>query len=477
MKNQQACARSGQGVQTGWGALLSGANAMRALVLAGGVVLHAVNVYIVTTILPTVVQDIGGLDLYAWNTTLFVVASILGSALSPKLLALTGPKGSYAVAALIFAVGALVCALAPNMSLLLFGRFVQGIGGGFLFALAYAMIRLVFAEPLWPRAMALVSAMWGVATLAGPAVGGVFAQWGMWRAAFGSVALIAVLFAALALVVLPKREQHAAAVSKVAIPVIQLLLLTLAVLAISAGSTSADVLQNALGLGLAGVLAVALLVVEKRSSTKLLPSGAFQFRSAIAKLYALMSLLVLTVTSGEVFAPLFLQVLHQQSPLVAGYLTALMGAGWTVGAIISSGLGGKAITRAIMAGPILGLLGMVGLVVLLPDTSTGSVLALAPICLALALIGVGVGVAWPHLLVRVFKAVPAQEQELAGASITTIQLFATASGAALAGMIANAGGLIDPGGVEGTRQAAYYLFGVFAVAPLLGIGVARNCRA
>lgn len=79
---------------------------MRALVLAGGVVLHAVNVYIATTILPTVVQDIGGLDLYARNTTLFVVASILGSALSPKLLAMTGPKGSYGLAAVIFAVGA-----------------------------------------------------------------------------------------------------------------------------------------------------------------------------------------------------------------------------------------------------------------------------------------------------------------------------------------------------------------------------------
>lgn len=477
MKNQQVCMSDGEGIQTGWGDLLSGANAMRALVLAGGVVLHAVNVYIATTILPTVVEDIGGLDLYAWNTTLFVVASILGSALSPKLLAWAGPKGSYAVAALIFALGAIICALAPSMSILLFGRFVQGIGGGFLFALAYAMIRLVFAEPLWPRAMALVSAMWGVATLAGPAVGGVFAQWGMWRAAFGSVALIAVIFAVLAAVVLPKRENQAAMGSKVAIPLIQLLLLTLAVLAISAGSTSADVLQNAFGLGLAGVIVVALLAVEKRSSTKLLPSGAFQFGSAIATLYALMSLLVLAVTSGEVFAPLFLQVLHQQTPLVAGYLAALMGAGWTVGAVISSGLGERAIRHAIMAGPILGLLGMVGLVILMPEVSTGSFMDLALICLALALIGLGVGVAWPHLLIRVLKAVPAQEQELAAASITTIQLFATASGAALAGMIANAGGLINPGGVEGTRQAAYYLFGIFAAAPLAGIGVARNCRA
>ena len=460
----------------GWGDLLSGANAMRALVLAGGVVLHAVNVYIATTILPTVVQDIGGLDMYAWNTTLFVVASILASALSPKLLQMVGPKGSYGLAAVIFALGAVVCAVAPTMSIMLIGRFVQGIGGGFLFALAYAMIRVVFEEKLWPRAMALVSGMWGVATLLGPAIGGMFAQWGIWRAAFWSVALIAMVFAVLALGILPKREKQAGASAKASVPLAQLILLTLSVLAISAGSASSQVMQNVLGLGGAFVLGMVLLAVEARSQKKLLPTGAFQFRSAIAALYGLMSLLVLTVTSGEVFAPLFLQILHQQSPLLAGYLAALMAAGWTVGAIASSGLSGQGIQRAILAGPVLGLIGMVSLALLVPKTSAGHWLDLAPICLGLALIGLGVGLAWPHLLTRVLKAAVPQEQELAGASITTIQLFATATGAALAGMIANAGGLIDPGGVEGTARAAYYLFGFFALAPLLGIVVARNCR-
>ena len=78
-----------------WAALLSGTNGVRSLALAGGVVLHAINVYIATTILPSVVKDIGGIDYYAWNTTLFVAASILGSALSARLLgrllALMGP--------------------------------------------------------------------------------------------------------------------------------------------------------------------------------------------------------------------------------------------------------------------------------------------------------------------------------------------------------------------------------------------------
>lgn len=168
----------------GWSALLLGKNGLRSAALAGGVALHAINVYLVTTLLPSVVKDIGGLDYYAWNTTLFVVASIIGSVLSTRALGILGPKLAYALAGLVFMLGCGLCALAPDMGWLIIGRSVQGLGGGLLFALPYAMIRLVFDEPLWPRAMALISAMWGAATLIGPAVGGVFAEHGAWRAAF-----------------------------------------------------------------------------------------------------------------------------------------------------------------------------------------------------------------------------------------------------------------------------------------------------
>ncbi|MGB8416986.1 MFS transporter [Paraburkholderia sp.] len=462
--------------KSGWSNLLSGANGVRSLALAGGVALHAINVYIATTILPTVVRDIGGLDLYAWNTTIFVVASILGSALSTRLLQVTGPRGAYVLAASVFAAGAVVCAVSPTMPLMLIGRLIQGIGGGFLFALAYAMIRIVFDEALWPRAMALVSGMWGVATLVGPAVGGIFAEWGVWRAAFWSVTLVAMLFALLAVAVLPRKERHPFQSLGTSTPFLQLLLLTFTVIAISAGSASLDLTRNVLGIVIALVLATLLVGAEARSRQKLLPSDAFRPASTIAALYAMMSLLVVTVTSGEVFAPLFLQVLHHQSPLIAGYLAALMAAGWTLGSITSSGATGRFIGHAIMAGPVLGLAGMVGLDVFVPKNGAGAWMELAPICLALVAIGFGVGLAWPHLLTRVLKAVPPHEQELAGASITTIQLFATATGAALAGMVANAGGLIDPGGVVGTAHAARWLFGIFAIAPLFGVVVARRCR-
>lgn len=458
--------------RVGWGDLLSGANGVRSLALVGGVALHAINVYIATTILPSVVQDIGGLDLYAWNTTVFVVASIMGSALSTRLLQRAGPRGAYVIAAAVFAIGALICAASPSMPIMLMGRLVQGLGGGFLFALAYAMIRVVFHETLWPRAMALVSGMWGVATLIGPAVGGVFAQLGVWRAAFWSLAPVAILFALLAAMVLPKRD--APLTERSAIPFTQIALLMATVLAISTGSAFPSLTGNILGVLAAIVLTILLVSVETRARLKLLPEGTFRPTAPIAALYAMMFLLSMAVTSGEIFVPLFLQVLHHQSPLVAGYLAALMAAGWTLGSLASAGASGRGVDRMIMAGPFLVLVGMVALTALAPNVSAGGWLELAPICLALAGIGLGVGLAWPHLLTRVIQAAGPSEQELAGASLTTVQLFSTALGAALAGMVANAGGLIDPGGTAGTASAARWLFAVFTLAPLLCLLTVRR---
>lgn len=452
-------------VERGWGALLSGRNAVRSLTLAGGVALHAINVFIATTILPSVVADIGGLDYYAWNTALFVVASILGSALSAKLLQRTGPRGAYGVAAFVFAAGTLVCALAPSMPAMLAGRFVQGLGGGFLFALSYAMIRLVFDESLWPRAMALVSGMWGVATLIGPAVGGMFAELGVWRAAFWSVVPIAVLFGVLAVAVLPR--ESADRNERSALPLAQLVLLTAAVLAVSAGSVVPDLWWNIAGFAIAAALTGLLVAVEGRARQRLLPRGAFRLTAPLGALYASLSLLAMSVTSSEIFLPLFLQVLHGQSPLAAGYLTALMAVGWTLGSIGSSGLGARGVGRALMAAPVLGLIGMVVLGILVPLRADGSWALLAPICVAMVSVGFGVGLAWPHLLTRVLKVAPHDEQDLAAASLTSVQLFASAIGAALAGMVANLAGLTMPGGEAGTASAARWLFGVFALAPAL----------
>ncbi|WP_043339263.1 MFS transporter, partial [Comamonas sp. B-9] len=90
--------------------------------LTGAVAMHAINVHIVTTILPSVVQEIGGLAWYAWSTTLFVVASIIGAALAVRMLARWGARGAMLAGLLVFGLGSLLCATAPSMPMLLLGR-------------------------------------------------------------------------------------------------------------------------------------------------------------------------------------------------------------------------------------------------------------------------------------------------------------------------------------------------------------------
>lgn len=460
-------------VQEGsWGDLLGGKNLALSVALSGGVALHAINIYIATTVLPSVVNDIGGLDLYAWNTTLFVVASILGSALTARLLAFTGSRRAYALAVLLFIAGSLACTLSQSMPVMLAGRALQGLGGGFLFALCYAMIYAVFDEKLWPRAMALISGMWGVATLLGPAVGGIFAEMNAWRAAFGMLIPVTMLYMLLVWRVFPARNhEEAAAAGK--LPVVQLLLLTAAVMAISAGSMSADAKINTAGVAVAGVLLFFMVRKEFTSETRLLPRNALRRNSPLLALYITIGLLVMGMTS-ETFVPYFLQILHGQTPLLSGYLAALMAAGWTVSEIWSSGWHSKGINRAIVIGPALVLAGMALLAFTLPVHAPGDGVFLLFICLGLALVGFGIGLGWPHLLTRILQVVPEEDQDAAATSITTVQLFATALGSALAGMLANVGGLTVPGGTAGSSSAAVLIFAVMATAPLLAIFSAKR---
>lgn len=446
-----------------WGDLLSGANGARSIALAGGVALHAINVYIATTILPSVVADIGGLQYYAWNTTLFVVASIIGASLASKALARYAPRGAYQMASLLFALGAVICALAPTMPVLLAGRTIQGLGGGLLVSFSYAMIRRVFAEPLWSRAMALVSGMWGVATLLGPLIGGVFAQMNAWRWAFWALVPLIGAFMLLSQRVMPGSHDDKDN-SAAKIPVFQLALLALAVLAVSAGSILKGIHWSAAGVTAALVLMGILVVVEGRASNCLFPRRACNPLTALGATYATMAFLVIGTTT-EIFVPLMLQVLHNLSPLTAGYLTAFAAMGWAIAALLVSGFQAKKARMVITVGPFVMLAGLIGLAFLLPGARGNVGIVLISICLLL--VGFGVGMGWPHLLTNVLTVVAEDERDLASASITTIQLLATAIGAAVAGMVANLAGLTNPGGIGGTANAAVWLFGTFALSALL----------
>ncbi|RST48285.1 MFS transporter [Variovorax sp. DXTD-1] len=452
-----------------WGDLFRGRNGWRAVALTGGVALHAVNVHIVTTVLPSVVAEIGGLDWYAWSTTLFVVGSIIGATLSVRLLAALGPRGACLAALAAFTAGSIGCALAPAMPWLLAGRTVQGVGGGLLAALSYGLIQLVFAPRLWPRAVALVSGMWGVATLCGPAVGGLFAQAGHWRWAFWSLLPLAALQALLVAVQLRPAAgvRHVRPAGMPRIPALQIGLLAVSVLLIAASEFAPALAWQAVGLAAGLGLGVAATRVDGRAAVRLLPTGAYAVRTPMGAIYAGVVLLMIGTTT-EIFVPYFLQLLHGHSPLLAGYLTAAMAGGWSAGSLLSSGRSGTGADRMLRVGPVACALGLAALAVLMP--AHGRLAAGAEtllVAIALGAVGLGVGIGWPHLVTRVMSLAPPGQEGLASASITTVQLYGMAVGAAVAGLVANAAGLTAPGGVVGARSAAFWLFASFALAPAL----------
>ncbi|PLR45342.1 MFS transporter [Chimaeribacter arupi] len=459
---------------SGWGALFAPGQRGSALVLSGGVALHATNNLLTTTILPSVVQEIGGLALYAWSTTLFVVTALLGAALSTRLLRWAGPRPAYAVAALFFSLGSLACALAPTMPLLLVGRTVQGLGGGFLFALSYAMVHLMFPPALWTRAMALISAMWGIATLVGPAIGGIFANWHAWRWAFGLMLPLTLLFILGAQWVLPRGNAHRQPPEPLAWR--QLALLVLSVLVVAVTGLSSDGRVHLAGVALVAVMLWVLSRIEARSAVRLLPVGALQLSSPLGGLYLAVALLMVGM-GFDIYLPYLLQVLHGQSPLLAGYLFAVMSVGWTLGELCSAGLGARGARRAMLAGPLLMTFGIVLLLVWLPAPSAGGMAVLLWLSAGLLATGYGVGVGWPHLLAGILLHAQAGDKDRAGSSITLVQSFTAAMGAALAGMVANAAGINAPGGETGASEAAFWLCLVFIPVPLLALIGIRQATA
>jgi hypothetical protein len=155
-----------------------------------------------------------------------------------------------------------------------------------------------------------------------------------------------------------------------------------------------------------------------------------------------------------------------------------MAGGWSAGSLLSSGRSGAGADRMLRAGPVACTLGLVALALLLPFPAyMGAGFGTVLVAVALAIVGLGVGIGWPHLVTRVLSLAPKGEEGLASASVTTIQLYGMAVGAAVAGLVANAAGLTVPGGVDGAQSAAVWLFASFALAPALAVWLAYRVVA
>jgi MFS family permease len=436
-----------------WRELLGPKNLGASTVLAGGVALYATNEFLTISLMPSAVADIGGQRFYAWVTTVYLVASVVAATTVSATLARLGPRWSYLTGLAVFGLGSLLCAVAPTMELLLVGRVVQGAAGGVLAGLGYAVINSALPRSLWTKASALVSAMWGVGTLVGPAAGGLFAQFGSWRWAFGVLVALAAAIAALVPFALPARTSDVPRVRD-RIPVWSLLLLGSAALAVSVAGIPRNVVWTVMLLAVGAGLVALFVVVDRRTTAAVLPPTVFR-PGPLKWIYLTLGVLM-CATMADLYVPLFGQRLAHLVPVAAGFLGVALAIGWTISEIASASVTkSRVIAKIVAVAPLVMAMGLALAAVSQFEDASGGLIAIWVV--ALVITGIGVGMAWPHLSAWAMGCVDdPSEGGRAAAAINTVQLIFGAFGAGLAGVVVN---MTEAGAATSAR----WLFATFAV--------------
>lgn len=410
-------------------------DARRNLAVAGVMLvifLFAIDATIVATSMPTVVAQLGGLELYSWVFSIYMLASALATPVFGKLADLFSRRRLMLAGIAVFLAGSVLCGAAPNMEAMVLFRAVQGLGGGAIYALSFIVVGVLYPAEKRARMQGIISSLWGIASVLGPVSGAVIVEYWSWRwIFFVNLPLIAV---ASTLIVVglkePQRETRAPALDlKGATLLLIALLLLFSALGQSAHSLHPLNMQ-ALGLLALAVAALVLFVVaERRAAEPIVPLDLFHLR-----LFRL-SVLVATLCSMGVFGaltylPLYLQGVAGISATYAGMALLVLSMGWTGGSLIAGQLLNKSGYRWVAVAGMSFLAAGYALF-LAPGFQQG----LAGVLVSAVIIGLGMGLANLTTLVAAQSGVRSQRIGVATSTLMLCRTFGAAFAVSLMGTV------------------------------------------
>lgn len=392
----------------------------RTFVIVAGIMLSlfmaSMEATVIATAMPTIVTQLGGLDIYSWVFSAYMLTSTTTVPVYGKLSDLYGRRIVYAVGMVLFLGGSMLCGMAQNMEQLIFFRALQGLGAGGVLPLVFIIIGDIFTSEQRARMQGLFSGVWGVSSVVGPLLGGFLVDQWSWRWVFyvnvmpGFVALIIVWLA---------WQDQLDTNRKVTVDYAGAGLLMMGVVALLLGLSD---LTSPLGwvlLAAAAGLFVLLYVVERRSADPVLPLSLYKDRLFNAATFH--GVFAGWAMFGSLsFVPLFVQSVLGTSATEAGTTLTPMMLGWVVASIV----GGRMLLRIGFR-----TVAVSGMVLLTAGAfllwQTGTDVGRSLIMVYLAMMGIGMGLSIPSFLIAVQGSVP---RSRLGTATSTLQFSRSMGG-------------------------------------------------
>jgi MFS family permease len=423
------------------------------------VCLHALQILVISIVMPTVVADIGGADYYTWAALLYTIGSIIGAACVGPVWAFLGVRRGYGLSGFAFMIGTIGCALSPDMLTLNISRGIQGIASGLVIGGGMALISGLFEEGLRKRLLAAYQGVWMVAQLMGPFIGGMFAQYGWWRGSFWSMVPIILIFSIIAIRYLPDQLPNDDAVKKKHFPLLRLLILSGGIFCVAlAGIVDTNLLRGLL-IGSAIFIIWIAFKLDARAENRIYPSQALSIFSPVGTALWIMLLVGSVHTTVPLLLPLLLQVVHGVDPIYVGLVSLVISGGWTLGTFAVSGWSGRKEIIALWSGPLIMLAGLATI------ATTAQLDMLAVLTVAAFFMGFGVGIHNVHLLARTMASAKKGEEQITASAMPSIRSLGTAFGAAMAGLLTNFAGLGTATKPEEVGPAVTFSY-TFSLIPL-----------
>ena len=444
--------------RAGWLDLFRDGRAAYSILLNVGVILHAINILVISTIMPSVASELGGISLYAWPAMAYMVGTIAGAASGEPALSALHRRGAYVLAAVIFGIGALASAVAPSMSALIAGQLVQGFGGGLLTSLSMALVGTLYEGALRTRILSLITTTWSIAAVIGPAVGGVFADMGWWRGVFWLSVVSVALFAVASWRRIPASGRPMAAPTW---PFLRIGLISLAVLAVGVTGQLRSTAATMVLVIVAIVLAWTTFRIDATAERRLFPSRVMSLFSPVGTAYWVSFLLSFSHMSALIFMPLVLQILYGVSPLWVGYFSMLFSIAWTAGSLGVAGWRDAWSRAAMFWGLVITAVSIAGL---------AAGIGVAPIWVLavwVTVLGIGIGVANVHAISWTMSAAIEGEESVTASAMPAVRSLGIAFAAAISGLIANSAGLGDGATQAAVANAMGWLYSLAVLPPAI----------